>query len=45
MTTDECASIVMWLDAVVVKVLGAIVTESPLATSIVPLLVKMDGAM
>ncbi len=40
MATDEFASIVMWLDAVVVNVVAAIVTESPLATSIVPVLVK-----
>ena len=33
----------MTLDAVVVKVVGSMVTESPLATSIVPLLVKVVG--
>ena len=43
--TDELASIVMRLDAVVVKVVGSMVTESPLATSIAPLLVKVVGSM
>ena len=44
MVTDEFASIAITLDAVVVKVVGAMVTESPLATSIVPLLVNVVGA-
>ena len=39
--TDEFASIVMRLDAVVVKVVGSMVSDLPLATSIVPLLVKV----
>ena len=35
----------MTLDAVVVKVVGSMVTVSPLATSIAPLLVKVVGSM
>ena len=35
----------MSLDAVVVKVVGSMVTVSPLATSIAPLLVKVVGSI
>jgi hypothetical protein len=43
MVTDEFAPIAMTLDAVVVKSVGVMLTESPLATSIAPLLVNVDG--
>ena len=45
MVSDEFASIVMRLEVVVVNVLGSIVTLSPLATSIVPLLVNVAAEM
>ncbi len=45
MATDEFAPIAITLKAVVVNVTGLTYTESPLATSIVPLLVKVIDIM
>ena len=45
MVSDEFVPMSMTLDAVVVKVVGSMVTVSPLATSIAPLLVNVVGSI
>ncbi len=45
MVSDEFVPMSMTLDAVVVKVVGSMATVSPLATSIVPLLVNVVGSI